>query len=348
VEGEYATQDLYNIFLRIAGEPVMIPRQQIRLIKSVTGRPIEPDDSPVELAQGHPVDRYDEEFVTAPMPEVPPTPTAPVTETPPLPVIEPEPPVIEPEPPVWEEEVVAEEEIDEIVGMAEEPASVMIEETVDSDEAVEADQAVEDDEDEGTFILVPDAAAGLFDDDDDDDQEGGTLLLNRAIVAASAREIEEPEEEYEHTVMLDQEFELPLFPEEDFDDELEMTMMLGDDIELPELLPVMSDDIATQAPEERILATLTCTDGPHAGDVFPVKIGPATIGRSVDNHVPLSRDKEISRRHALIMSEPGIILLQDQNSLNGTYVNNKQISGQYTLQDGDMILVGVSTLRFER
>jgi pSer/pThr/pTyr-binding forkhead associated (FHA) protein len=94
-------------------------------------------------------------------------------------------------------------------------------------------------------------------------------------------------------------------------------------------------------------AHLVCTAGPHAGEVYTLKHGVTTIGRSSDNTVPLSKDKEISRRHSIITYEASKYVVTDQNSLNGTYVNDRLIKGPQPLEDGDLILVGVSTLKYQ-
>jgi pSer/pThr/pTyr-binding forkhead associated (FHA) protein len=101
----------------------------------------------------------------------------------------------------------------------------------------------------------------------------------------------------------------------------------------------------TKTPE--LSATLICTSGPHTGDVVRLKSGITTIGRSSDNIITLSKDKEISRHHALIIQESGRFVVQDQNSLNGTFVNDEQVTSPRYLEDGDVILVGVSTFRYE-
>jgi len=122
--------------------------------------------------------------------------------------------------------------------------------------------------------------------------------------------------------------------------------------EIPVILEEPADDSITmmldEPQEEPPTATLTCTGGPHIGDVFTLSSGISTVGRSSDNVVPLSSDKEISRHHAILLYESGQFVIQDQNSLNGTYVNNEQISGPHYLKSGDMILVGVSYLKFEQ
>jgi pSer/pThr/pTyr-binding forkhead associated (FHA) protein len=97
----------------------------------------------------------------------------------------------------------------------------------------------------------------------------------------------------------------------------------------------------------RVSAHLVCTTGPHAGEVVKLHHGVVTIGRSSDNTFPLSKDKEVSRRHAIITYEASKFVIQDQNSLNGTHVNNENVKEPYPLEDGDMIVIGVSTLKFQ-
>jgi pSer/pThr/pTyr-binding forkhead associated (FHA) protein len=41
-------------------------------------------------------------------------------------------------------------------------------------------------------------------------------------------------------------------------------------------------------------------------------------------------------------------VVQDQNSLNGTFVNDEQISGPRYLQNGDEVLVGLSLLKYQQ
>jgi SARP family transcriptional regulator, regulator of embCAB operon len=78
-----------------------------------------------------------------------------------------------------------------------------------------------------------------------------------------------------------------------------------------------------------------------------LKPGITTIGRASDNVLPLNKDKEASRRHALIIYEASRFVVQDQNSLNGVFVNDQLIKEPRPLQDGDLILIGISTLKFQ-
>jgi predicted component of type VI protein secretion system len=111
--------------------------------------------------------------------------------------------------------------------------------------------------------------------------------------------------------------------------------------------PEDEDATFVLAQDEEIFGHLVCTTGPHAGEVFQLKPAITTIGRSSDNPIPLSKDKEVSRRHAIIAYEASKFVIQDQNSLNGTLVNNELIKEPHPLEDGDIILIGVSTLKFQ-
>lgn len=124
------------------------------------------------------------------------------------------------------------------------------------------------------------------------------------------------------------------------------------DLGQTELLPTLEDDedatfVLSQKGMDEISAHLVCTTGPHAGEVLKLKPGITTIGRASDNALALFKDKEASRRHALIVYEANNFVLQDQNSLNGTFVNDQLIKEPRPLQDGDIILIGVSTLKFQ-
>lgn len=117
-----------------------------------------------------------------------------------------------------------------------------------------------------------------------------------------------------------------LAQEEEVEDEDEVTAVLPPEV------------------EKAITTRLICQSGPHAGEQFEFKSEVITLGRARDNDVPLYLDKEISRRHAVIRLEHGRFVIQDQNSLNGTYVNNERVEVPRPLQDGDIIFVGVSDI----
>jgi FHA domain-containing protein len=72
--------------------------------------------------------------------------------------------------------------------------------------------------------------------------------------------------------------------------------------------------------------------------------GVVTIGRLPDNLVQLD-NPAVSGHHSRIYWTGEQYLVEDKESLNGTFVNNRRVS-QSALQDGDVILVGKHTLEF--
>ena len=68
------------------------------------------------------------------------------------------------------------------------------------------------------------------------------------------------------------------------------------------------------------------------------------IGRSLAADVRFD-DATVSRRHALLVSQPDGVRVLDDRSLNGVYVNGRRVEWS-PLQDGDEITVGRHSLFF--
>jgi DNA-binding winged helix-turn-helix (wHTH) protein len=79
---------------------------------------------------------------------------------------------------------------------------------------------------------------------------------------------------------------------------------------------------------------------------WPLPAGEATLGRDPACDVWLDAPG-VSRRHARIRTEAnGDVLLEDNNSMNGTYVGRARISGPTRLRDGDEIHLGSLAVTF--
>lgn len=76
-----------------------------------------------------------------------------------------------------------------------------------------------------------------------------------------------------------------------------------------------------------------------AGEEFMLSEQTNTIGRTEDNYILLS-DQSISRNHAKITNHGMIFAVIDLDSSNGTFVNNKKITGQCQLQPNDIVRFG--------
>jgi len=106
------------------------------------------------------------------------------------------------------------------------------------------------------------------------------------------------------------------------------------------------------------LTILSSDDPLMVGKEFQLTKSPTTIGRSVNNDIPLPKDSAVSRKHVEIIADGGDVTLQEvfktlsdgtkQTPTYGTYVNDRKISGKTMLHTGDEISLGRRTkLRYE-
>lgn len=88
---------------------------------------------------------------------------------------------------------------------------------------------------------------------------------------------------------------------------------------------------------------LICKQGPLQGHEFSVNKGVFRIGADKDNDLIITNDKYVSRHHACIRVEGDKFMLFDQNSRNGTNVNNIGLDNRpATLKARDQIKIGDS------
>ncbi len=281
IEGEFITQDIYNIFLTVEGERLMIPRAQIRYIKAAHSQQITVDNSQEKLATAV----MEEEDPTSPGGTRAPAEDA-TFEMPSLKV-----------------ETEEEKEDGTVILPADAPSVFSVE---------------QEEEEDKTFILPPNT--GEFSSDENEDEDVTFVLPPEGI--ATYKE----EEEEDGTVVLPASALEGYEAEEDEED---------------------STVVITQGELPQITVKLTCTAGPHTGQIFAFTEERITVGRSTDNMVVLSGDKEISRHHAIIYQDAGQYVIKDQDSLNGTFVNNEPAAQPHPLKPGDEILVGISLLKYQ-
>jgi pSer/pThr/pTyr-binding forkhead associated (FHA) protein len=92
-------------------------------------------------------------------------------------------------------------------------------------------------------------------------------------------------------------------------------------------------------------ARLTIADGAEAGAVIEVPKGELTFGRAQSCNVVLGSGL-ISKVHARVQRTPNQIVLQDLQSINGTFVNGSRVDSVVVLKNGDRInFAGVRELK---
>jgi uncharacterized RDD family membrane protein YckC len=91
----------------------------------------------------------------------------------------------------------------------------------------------------------------------------------------------------------------------------------------------------------RVRYQLVVQEGPRAGEVIALDQPVLTLGRQRTNDVVLL-DDEVSRRHARLEVQGGVLMLWDEASSNGTFLNGAAIVGPTPLHAGDVVEVGTS------
>jgi len=109
-----------------------------------------------------------------------------------------------------------------------------------------------------------------------------------------------------------------------------------------ETLPAPTPEIgADQGTGKYILSIVI---GPNIGDEYILQSFPIKIGRGPDVTISLKEDLGVSRLHAEIYEQTGVLRIRDLNSTHGTKVNGFSINDK-SLEPGDQIQVGASILR---
>ena len=95
------------------------------------------------------------------------------------------------------------------------------------------------------------------------------------------------------------------------------------------------------------MASLIITSGKREGDYYPLGRRTSVVGRDEGLLIQVL-DNMVSRKHLQIRFDEatGCYHAFDMKSRNGVYVNNQRIEGETVLTDGDVILVGLTSLLF--
>jgi FHA domain/zinc-ribbon domain len=111
-----------------------------------------------------------------------------------------------------------------------------------------------------------------------------------------------------------------------------------DEAESAELAPL--GEIGTEGP-----ALVVRAGGGRVGEHFSPQADRTTIGRSPDCDIFLD-DVTVSRKHAVLVAREGDFFIEDQGSLNGTFLNRRRIESSSRIEDGDELQIGKYRLTF--
>ena len=96
-----------------------------------------------------------------------------------------------------------------------------------------------------------------------------------------------------------------------------------------------------------IMASVIVTNGKQEGDYYPLGHRTNVVGR--DEALPIQiLDNMVSRKHLQIRFDASTrrYFAFDMKSRNGVYINNRKVEGEVALRDGDVILIGLTSLLF--
>ncbi|HEY6836236.1 MAG TPA: FHA domain-containing protein [Gaiellaceae bacterium] len=100
------------------------------------------------------------------------------------------------------------------------------------------------------------------------------------------------------------------------------------------------EDLGAEGP-----ALVVRSGGGRAGEHFVPQGERTTIGRSPDCDIFLD-DVTVSRKHAVLLQREGGYDVEDQGSLNGTFLNRKRIDSAERLENGDELQIGKYKLTY--
>lgn len=102
--------------------------------------------------------------------------------------------------------------------------------------------------------------------------------------------------------------------------------------------------LTPDAMEGRVPTLLIRTGGGREGEQIPLDTDLLTVGRNPESHLFLD-DVTVSRHHARVIRDATGFVVEDLNSLNGTYVNRGRVE-RHHLTDGDEVQIGKYKLAY--
>ncbi|MDQ7823474.1 MAG: FHA domain-containing protein [Candidatus Eremiobacteraeota bacterium] len=98
---------------------------------------------------------------------------------------------------------------------------------------------------------------------------------------------------------------------------------------------------------EKYVLETEMLNGVYDGTRHRFTVLPVTIGRASENNIAIPFDTAASRAHARIISGEvkNTYFILDQNSTNGTFVNENFVKDQAVLRAGDIIKIGDTLIK---
>jgi pSer/pThr/pTyr-binding forkhead associated (FHA) protein len=104
------------------------------------------------------------------------------------------------------------------------------------------------------------------------------------------------------------------------------------------------DQDATVMNEPQTQVEIKCTFGDEE-KIVNMTSNEVYLGRSQNNDISFVKDVKLSRRHASLKMIDGRLILSDEKSVNGTYLNGEMITGSVEVGNDSNIRIGATTLK---
>ena len=113
---------------------------------------------------------------------------------------------------------------------------------------------------------------------------------------------------------------------------------------------IRRENIRQRAPEtsqnEAVLSVIAAEEESLQGRRYAF-VQQITIGRGEENDIVIP-ENFVSHHHAVIYQHGNQYVIEDLGSVNHTYVNDQMMEGRAYIKPGDLVRIGMVTLRFER
>jgi len=120
---------------------------------------------------------------------------------------------------------------------------------------------------------------------------------------------------------------------------------MGSDTQFPERLTRISfASVLPSGPDRPCLVVIA---GAELGQTADLDRDQVELGRGDQCGLVVNSDL-VSRHHATVLRVEGRHVIRDENSTNGTFVNDERVSGSVLLSDGDQIRIGRTVIKYTR
>ena len=103
---------------------------------------------------------------------------------------------------------------------------------------------------------------------------------------------------------------------------------------------------AKRSKDGPVLADLIALNAESGPKDYALSAAPLRIGREKSNDIVIP-EEQVSKYHASVFYEKGQFWVENLKSTNGICVNGKSVEDRSSLNQGDLIKIGTTILRFE-